>query len=218
MKWEDIILRFNLQVDDSTELSDKESLVLLNQVYREVQNDRAWEWLKTSHSGTTSTSVPYISLPSDFKMLSPNFSGESRWEWWLSYWANQGNQSVVYVWSDYEIYRVIPYSNRREYREQSNFCYIDVPNQRLYFTKQPTTAESVEFDYIKRASDLTTATEPLFNDAYHEVLAYGMASKFDPIQLTAKDSTNYMADNTRQYLSILQQMQMEDAYIKLAQS
>lgn len=218
MTWDDIILRFNLQVDDSTELSDDESLALLNQVYREIQNDRAWEWLKTSHSATTSTSVPYISLPSDFKMLSPNFSGETRWEWGISFGTNQWNQSVVYVGSDYEVYRVIPYSNRREYREHSNICYIDVPNQRLYFTKQPTTAESVEFDYIKRATDITTATEPLFNDAYHEIIAYGMAAKFDPIQLTAKDSTNYMGENMRQYLSILQQMQMEDAYIKLAQS
>lgn len=43
-----------------------------------------------------------------------------------------------------------------------------------------------------------------------------MAAKFDPIQLTAKDGTNYMTDNQRQYASILEQMQMEDAYIKLS--
>lgn len=228
MTWEDIILRFNLQVDDSTELSEDESLALLNQVYREVQNNRAWEWLKTSYSGTTSTSVPYIALPSDFKMLSPNFNGIGGYSfsnvgvprWYTSLFTpeNVGNESVVFVGTNYTPYRVIPFSSRRNYRDVSGYCYIDIPNSRLYFTKQPTVAESVEFDYIKRATDLTNETEPLFNDAYHEVLAYWMASKFDPIQLTAKDGTNYMAENMRQYQSILQQMQMEDAYIKLAQS
>jgi len=224
MTWDDIIQRFHLQVDDSSELSSDEELALLNQVYREVQNNRAWEWLKTTWTGTTSTSVPYIALPSDFKMLSPNFNNlEGYSNVWvpIGYYSNVfpgniGNVSVVFIGTDYTPYQVIPFSSRRNYRDASGYCYIDVPNQRLYFTSQPTSAQSVEFDYIKRATDLTLNTEPLFNDAYHEVLAYWMAAKFDPIQLTAKDGTNYMTDNQRQYASILEQMQMEDAYIKLS--
>ncbi len=94
-------------------------------------------------------------------------------------------------------------------------CYIDVPNQRLYFTIQPTTAQSIEYDYIKRAAALTLATSPLFDDAYHEILAYSMAAKFDPIQLTSKNDMNYMTDNQRQYFAILEQMAVEDASIKL---
>ena len=72
MTAEEIIARFNLQVDDSSELSSTEELALLNQCYREIQNDRSWEWLKTEETATTSISVPYIALPSDFRTLSPN--------------------------------------------------------------------------------------------------------------------------------------------------
>lgn len=224
MTWEEIIYRFRLQVDDGSELSSDEELALLNQCYRELQNDRDWEWLITQYTGTQSVSVPYIDLPADFKKLSANYNWITQWfgnAWvpigfnWFYLPINISNTPVVFVGTQYEPYEVVSFSNRRNHRDQSNVCYIDVPNQRLYFTIQPTTAQSVEYDYIKRAAALTTATEPLFNDAYHEILAYAMAAKFDPIQLTAKDWMNYMTDNQRQYFALLEQMAVEDANIKL---
>ena len=68
----DIIARFELQVDDSSELSSDESLALANEIYSDICNDRDWEWLKATATGSTSTSVPYVSLPSNFKQLIPN--------------------------------------------------------------------------------------------------------------------------------------------------
>ena len=200
----EIIARFNLQVDDSSELSSTEELALLNQCYREIQNDRSWEWLKTEATATTSISVPYIALPSDFRTLSPNMEGAYQY----------GNESVVYVGVDYEPFRVINFSNRRDYRDRNGICYIDIPNSRLVFTKQPSSARSVEYDYLMKAPDLITSAEPLFDDAYHEVLAYGMAAKFDAIQLTNKNES-YSRENEAMYLSILEQMQMVDSQIKL---
>lgn len=35
-----IIARFNLQTDQSSELSDTESLALAQEIYQEIQNDR----------------------------------------------------------------------------------------------------------------------------------------------------------------------------------
>jgi hypothetical protein len=67
--------RFQLQIDDSSELSDSESLDLANEVYREIQNDRDWSWLQATHTGTTSTTVPYVALPTDFKKVLPNYAG-----------------------------------------------------------------------------------------------------------------------------------------------
>ena len=67
-----IIERFQLQIDDSSELSSDESLALANEIYTDIQNDRNWEWLKNTYTGTQSTSDPYVALPSDFKTLSPN--------------------------------------------------------------------------------------------------------------------------------------------------
>ena len=197
----EIISRFNLQVDDSSELSTQESLDLANEVYTDIQNDRPWEWLKTPATGTTSITVPYIALPADFKSVVPNSYG----------------YSVVFVGTDYQEYRIVPYSSRRNYRDQDGFCYIDIPNSRLVFTKQPTSAKAVEYDYIKVAATLTGATSPLFRAGFHNLIAYGMAAKFNPIELTEK-SASYQRENTVSYLNMLSDMAVEDANIKITTS
>jgi hypothetical protein len=202
MTGEDIILRFELQVDDASELSSDESLALLNQVYSEVQDDRPWEWLKTVASGTTSTSVPYIALPADFKLISPN----------------KDNESVIFVGTDFQEYKVVSFSNRRDYRNQDGFCYIDIPNSRLYFTLQPTAAKAVEYDYIKKAAAITTSTAPLVTtDSFGSMLAYGMAAKFPSIEQADK-GTSYATSNQTEFRNRLSDFAVEDANIKLAQS
>ena len=145
MTTEDIINRFNRQVDDSSELSSDEELALLNQVYKEIQLLRSWEWLKKSATGTTSTTLPYIALPSDFRAFSPNREYEYQY----------GNGSVVFVGTNYQPFRVVSWSNRRNYRDLDGYCYLDIPNSRLYFTKQPTEAKAIEYDYLMYAPDLT---------------------------------------------------------------
>ena len=74
MNGQAILNKFYLQVDDSSELSDAEALDLANDVYGDVCDDRAWSWLRATYSGTTSASVPYIALPSDFNIILPNYS------------------------------------------------------------------------------------------------------------------------------------------------
>lgn len=190
------IERFRLQVDDDSELSSTEELALANEVYDEIANDRPWEWLKSTATGTTSTSVSYIALPADFKTLSPN----------------KDNRSVIFVGTDYNEYQVVPFSSRRDYRNVDGYCYIDVPNQRLYFTLQPTSAKAVEYDYIKRHTALVAGASPLFT--MNNLIAYGMASKFNPIEQTEK-SVSYRQENTEAYKNLLSNLQMEDTLIKL---
>lgn len=195
-----IIARFQLQVDDASELSTDESLALLNEVYSDVCNDRDWEWLKTTATGTTSISVPYIALPSNFKQMIPN-----------SY-----NESVVFVGTDYQEYKVIPFSSRRDYRDQDGFCYVDMVNRRLYFTKQPTSAKAIEYDYIATPTALTGATAPIVTtDQFGTLIAYGMAAKFNPIEQTEK-SASYRAENQIEYTKMLSDFRLEDANIKLS--
>ena len=193
-----IITRFELQVDDSSELSSTESLALAQEIYDDICNDRPWEWLKATATGTTSTVVSYIALPADFRELS----------------LNKDNKSVIFVGSDYQEYKVVPFSSRRDYRDQDGICYIDIPNSRLYFTKQPTAAEAIEYDYIKNPADLTGATSPIFPAKYHNVVAYGMAGKFNNIEQTEKDGS-YQNENQTEYYKLLSDMRMEDSNIKL---
>lgn len=196
----DIIARFNLQVDDSSELSSDEELALAQEVYNEVCEDRPWEFLKTSFEGTSSTTVPYIDLPADFRELAPNKDG----------------YSVVFVGTDYAEYKVVPFSSRREHRDQDGFCYIDIASSRLYFTKQPTIAKSVEYDYIKIPPALTPTTAPLVTTSqFGNMIAYGMAGKFNPIEQSEK-ATSYQRENRAEYFSMLSDFRMLDANIKLA--
>lgn len=195
----EIISRFELQVDDASELSSDESLALANEIYNDIANDRPWEWLKKTATGTTSTSVAYIALPSDFKELSPNKEGKS----------------VIFVGTDYSEYQVVPFSSRRDYRNQDGFCYIDIATSRLYFTLQPTSAKAIEYDYIHRPTALTLSTAPLVTtDQFGNLIAYGMAAKFNPIEQTDK-AVSYQRENQGLFLTMLSDHRLEDANIKL---
>ena len=196
-----IISRYNLQVDDSSQLSSTEELDLANEVYVDVCNDRPWEWLKTTATGNTSITLPYIALPADFKEIT----------------ANKDGVSVVFVGTDYSEYGVIGFSSRRDYRDQDGFCYLDIPNQRLYFTLQPTSVKAIEYDYIKIPATLTTTTSPLVTtDQFGKMIAYGMAAKFAPIEGSNK-ITSYAGENRGGYLMQLSNFQMADTNIKLRQ-
>lgn len=195
----EIITRFNLQIDDSSELSDGEALDLANEVYEDICNDRPWEWLRATATGTMSLSVPYIALPSDFKKVMPN----------------DMNEAVVFVGTLRTPYRVVSYANRHEYRDQYGYCYIDVPNARLVFTKQPTVADAIEYDYVKVQTALTTGTSPLFREGFHKIIPYGMAAAFNPIEHTDK-AESYQRENQQKYNDLLSDMANEDAEIKVA--
>jgi hypothetical protein len=195
----DIIERYNLQVDDQSELSSDEELALANEVYTDVCNDRPWEWLKTTYTNVTSTSLPYITLPTDFKEFSLNKDGKS----------------VVFVGTDYAEYKVIPFSSRRDYRNMVGFCYVD--SGKLYFTVQPTSVKAIEFDYIKRPTALTALTEPIVTtDQFGKMIAYGMAAKFTNIEQPDKTKGSYQSNNKAEFDKMLTDLQLEDASIKLA--
>lgn len=200
MQTANIIARFNLQVDDSSNLSTDEELALANEIYFDIANDRQWEWLKTTFTDVTSVSLPYVALPANFKELA----------------QNKDNRSVVFVGTDYSEYEVVPFSSRRDYRDQDGFCYIDVPNQRLYFTLQPTSVKAIEFDYIKSPADLTLSGEPLFKESYHKMIAYGMAAKFVNIDQEDKNKSSYQKENRQEFDKFMENLKFEDANIKLA--
>jgi len=193
----EIITDFELQVSDLTELSSAEELRILNRVYQKLMADRPWEILKKSHTATQSTTVPYISLPSDFAFLVPNKNYTDR-----SYYAER---PVVYVGANYDPYDVVSWSDRRTVRTDNNKCYIDIVNSRLYFTVQPTTAQSVEFDYASVPSDITLGTSPVFPARFHPILVHLMATQDFILQLSDK-AKSYAGENVALANSYLEDM------------
>jgi hypothetical protein len=182
---------FRVYTDDSSELSSTQELALANRVYKKICRNRPWEFLKKTTTGTTSTSVPYVSLPTRFLYMAENNQSQEVSE-------NITNAKVVFVGTDYDAYNVVNFSDRRKYRDKDGYCYVDLTNSRLVFTKQPTAAESYEFDYIEMPADLTLATSPVFPSDFHDIIGYGMAVDSMIIQLFPK-AQSYAAENQTKF-------------------
>jgi len=170
---QDILTKFELYLDDTSELSSSEELDLLNKVYLDVCSDRPWEFLKKQVSGTvlTDTVGSYITIPTDFSMFST---------------IGDNGLPIIYIGSNYEEYEVVNYSDRRQYREQAGYAYLDLANGKIYFTATPTSM-TYEFDYCKIPALLTLATAPIFPATYWYLLVHLMAVDGYIIQLFQKD-------------------------------
>lgn len=186
-----IIDKFRLYVDDSSELSSAQELALAEKIYRQVLDEHDFEFLKKEYSGTTSGD--YISLPSDFKNIAINYTQDGEPE------------QVVFVGSTFEVYKVIPFSERRSYRDHSNCCYIDKRQNRLYFTSTPSSGLAVEFDYIYNPDALTTGTSPVFDAIHHDIIYHGMVMDYYSIEQTEKGRA-YFSENSAWYQKFLTRM------------
>lgn len=184
-----IITEFEMQVDDTTELSSVEELILLNRIYRKILAHKAWLFLQKPHTATQSTSVDYIALPSDFDYLAP--AGQ---------YSDIGETAtypyVVFVGTDLRKYIVVNYADRRQYDNKDGYCYVDPINNRLVFTKQPTSAETVQFDYIYVPDDITLVTSPVIPAKFHDMFAYGMAVDDMIIQMFEKSRSTAQENNS----------------------
>ena len=187
---QDIITKFELYAGDETELSSQEEIDLLQKIYNKVCEAAEWEILKKQFTGVQSTTVPYVALPADFIQLLKN---------------KARNQKVVYVGTNYDPYQIITFDERRNYRNQKGYAYIDMALGRLYFTKQPDSAETIEFDYIAYPPLLTTSSVLVFPSRYWDVFYFGMLLDNDIIQMNDKRRA-YEKENTLEYQTILQNM------------
>lgn len=176
-------------MDDSTDLSSDEELALLNKVYQKICADRPWEFLKKEVTATTSTSVPYVSLPTDLQYVISNYDQD-----------DSSALPVVFVGSTYTPYKIVSWSKRRTYRDQSGYAYLDLPNSRLYFTVQPTSAEPIEYDYLSFPPALTLTDEPLIPERFQDMLYHAMCVEDNVIQQSDK-AKSYAPENQQKYKS-----------------
>lgn len=197
MTKEDIIAKFHLFMDDTTDLSSEEESDLFDKVLDSIYSDRPWEFLKKEYTGTTSTSLPYIALPSDFRYLTANNNATDI--------ETEASRPVVFVGSTYSPYEVVNYSDRRAYRNKDGFCYIDAVNNRLYFTLQPSSALAVEFDYCHMPEHLDLTEEPLMKEEYRHAIYHGMCVDDFIIQQSEK-ARSYAAENQMMFKKFMDAM------------
>lgn len=195
-----IITNFELEVSDITELSTSEELYVLNRVYQKVCSARPWEFLKTPATGTMSGSGVdgyYVTMPSDFAFFSPNYSYTD------NTLSTQQNSApvVIFIGTAYTPYKVVNYSDRRQYLGSTGYAYLDYANSKIYFTGTPVST-TYSFDYIKVPATLTASDTPVIPSRFQDILVYGMAVDDAVIQLSPK-ATSYAPENQAKYDSMM---------------
>lgn len=158
MNGQDIIDHFYWLVDDDT-LDSTRAVVLLNQAYDRLMMKRAWVFLyKTDTAQTASSSTTSYDAPTDQLFpIAVRF-----------YHANHG-------YSD--DFKPIPYKKRRQYHNVSGYYYYDFRQAKIVFTAAPTSYSgwTIEQDYAYQPAQLATNTSPVFNRAFHPLIAFEMA-------------------------------------------
>lgn len=200
MTTQDIINKFEQLVDDTTELSTSEELALAEKIYRKVLNNRQWEFLKKQFTGSTN-GTDYVILPSDFAYPADNYNYTDN----TIETVHGSRPCVVFVGDNYQPYRVVNFSDRMQYRNNTNVCWFDIVNNKLMFATTQTSGKQVIFDYIYNPEALTTGTSPVFPSRFHDIIAHGMAADDFAIQLFDK-SKSYQKENEIQYASYLADM------------
>lgn len=186
MTAQELIAQFETEVDDMTELATVDELFVLNRVYKQICGDKPYEFTKKTYSGIQSTTLPTVSLPSDFGYLVENHNYTENDQY--------AHRPVVFVGPAYQPYYVVSFSDRRQYLNKTGFAYIDIRNNTLVFTGQPTSGNTVEFDYCAVPDDLTLTDEPIFPERYQHAIYFGMAVDNEIIQRSDK-ARNYMQEN-----------------------
>lgn len=209
----EIITQFELQVNDITELSSAEELIVLNRVYQRVCTQKPWEFLKTSASGTVLTDATgsYITVPSDFAFFTENaqYTDNS-----YSYQGNAAPKVIFIIQNNaYIPYQIINFSDRRQYYNKGNYAYLDLANSVIRFTYPPVTT-SYEFDYIKVPATLTSALTPVIPTRFQLILLYGMATENDVLQLSPK-ATSYQKENQALYQETMNDMALWNSQLYL---
>lgn len=199
MTGQNILDLFDTLTDGLSELSADGKLALANRKYKEVANERDWEWLRTTATKTIASGE--IALESNFKKFVPNEYG----------------QEAPYKWVFYIGQSVYPILRLAERKRFDSYAYYDQANSKIVlpdnFNKN---GESAEYDYFRSVDDLTTATSPLIdNEDYHAVIAYLMAVEhYDIDQTEAGRSKRAEYQNTAD--NIMENMEYDDNQLKEA--
>ena len=202
----DIIIKFELQVGDTTELSSQEETDLANDKYHDICNQRPWEFLKKNVSGALTldpvTKLYYIAIPADFSLFVENNEYTDN----TLPINNNAAPKVIFVGANYKPFQIVNYSDRLKYRTQSGVCYADMNANKIYFPVAPDDTSFYTFDYIMVPPDMALlADKPLIPARFRKMIWFAMA--VDDEILQRNTSANSQAvNNQAKYQSTLDDM------------
>lgn len=189
-----IISKFELYVDDGTELSATDELELLNKKYQEVCSIMPWEFLKKGFSGTISGTS--IDLPTDFQYI-------------LETEVNATVGRFVFMGDRY--FQLVNFQDRRLY-QNSGYCWVNLGTSKLEFSES--LSGTITYDYVHIPDDLELDDEPIFPKRFHHILYHLMASDDYAIQQFDK-AKSYANENEAKAEKILEQMKIWNANLQV---
>lgn len=198
-----IIDRFELYTDDTTDLSSDEELILANDKLRLIYMEQPWEFLRRKKAGVVESDGK-ITLSSDFDEFLENFTDDPA--------TGEATMKVVYV--NRSPYLVVPMGQRNA-NSFSNVCWIDPTDGKINFAQSPGAGAAYEYDYKTSPDDITVATSPKLPPEYHPMIVFSMLIDEDIIKKSEKARSN-MQDNAVQYQRYLKNLKLRDARFKLA--
>jgi hypothetical protein len=179
---QEIITAFELFIGDETELSSQEELNLVQKIYNKVLASEEWEFLKKEAAGTVSGTT--INQPSDFDRLTTDQN--------------------IYLGTNQQQINIVPFTERRLYRNANGYAYYDAKNEQLVFTFTQNNTYSYDYIYVPPQLD-TVSSNPVFPARFYDMLYHGMCVDSDIINLSDK-ARSYAKENQFNYESILNDM------------
>ena len=199
-----IIDRFELYTDDTTELSSDEELILANDKIRLIYMEQNWEFLRRKKTGTIESDGK-ISVGADFDELMENYSEDPT--------ISEPLLKVIFIGSSKNPYFVVP-MGQRSANNYSNVCWFDPTDKKINFAQSPGTGASYEYDYKISPDDIVVGTSPLLPAEYQPMIIFSMLIDEEIIKKSEKARSN-MQDNAVQYQRYLKNLKLRDARFKL---
>ena len=198
MTAQEIINKFYDLVDDDNTDSDR-ALELLNTACDTLQASRMWNFLRKEDSSKTFTgSTLSYALPSDFLYPIKAFR------------YNTANEA-------FNPMGIVPFGDRMRYHKRSGTLYVDIANEAVLLTQTPTaqgiSGEKLYLVYQYQPAQLALDDEPVFNRAFHSILAYEMAKIFWYMDQQEKERS-FNREMQAEYNSLTKAMEAWDARIE----
>lgn len=177
----------------SSLVSDARIDAAVNQVYMQVLAAEPWSWLVDSDSSTVSTSSPSATLTQCRQVLSVTLTDGSR------SWVVDRSSRTSPDWL--------------EPHETDPARWALVQPDEVLFNPEPTKTYTYTIQFITRGAELGSSDEPVFQDEYHPMLAYGASAL---ILVQENDDTTRAQSYSGMFTDYLLRMRGDDNYSNLS--